>query len=298
MSTSRRLTRTIASRSAIVALSATLVGASIVVTAPAQADSPEVSHSPQHVWIDPTQPNADGNYEFVATIHMPELTGRAVIHAQTGTFATGPIHCQAPAAEDGGQISCEGEGDPIPGEYLIVMDMKSEGPEEFDWTIPLTVCPLTGCSDLFSMTIAPDPIVVWANPNVYEQTSGTYTFNTDWNPLEVRIADLVDAEGNPAPGSFDVKSERPGNGRKFVYVGTFTQPGYYYSTATMIDEFGGEHPAPFTVRVCTPELCRDLLELPSTGVDAGAVTVAGGSALAVLAAGIWFVVARRRRARL
>ena len=168
----------------------------------------------------------------------------------------------------------------------------------YTWQVPLTVCPLTGCSDLFSLTISPDPVVVWANPNIYEQTSGTYTFNTDWNPLEVRIDDLVDAQGNPAPGIYDVKSERPGNGRKFVYAGTFTQPGYYYSTVTMSDEFGGEHEAPFTVRVCTPELCRDLLELPSTGVDAGAVSVVGGSALATLAAGIWFVVARRRRARL
>ena len=297
MRISRLRGKKVASAAVIAALSATLVGASVAVTGPAQADSPEVSHSPQHVWIDPTQPNADGNYEFVATIHMPEPTGHSVIHAQTGTFTTGPIHCQAPAAEDGGQISCEGTGDPIPGEYLIVMDMKSEGPEEFDWTIPLTVCPLTGCSDLFSLTVTPDPIVVWANPDIYEQTYGTYTFNTDWNAVEVKMEDhLLDAQGNPAPGIHDPLSEPPANGAHFGYRGQFTKPGFYYSTVTLIDEFGGEHETPFTVRVCTPELCRDLLELPSTGVDTRAVTVAGGSALAVLAAGIWFVVARRRRA--
>ena len=296
MSISPRRPKTIATRAAIVALSATLVGASVAVTAPAQADSPEVSHRPTHVWVDPTQRNVDGNYEWSFSIHLPEITEAAVVSGSAPQFTTGVVTCQAPDPVDGSTLSCVGQGDAIPGEYTVDVELRVLAGVLYTWQVPLTVCPLTGCSDLFSLTITPDPIVVWANPNIYEQTYGTYTFNTDWNPSEVKIDDLVDAHGNPAPGIFDPISEPPANGHKFGFRGTFTQPGYYYSTVTMVDEFGGEHPAPITVRVCTPELCRDLLELPSTGVDAAAFIGAGGSALAVLAAGIWFVVARRRRA--
>jgi len=297
MSISPRRPKTIATRAAIVALSATLVGASVAVTAPAQADSPEVSHRPTHVWVDPTQRNVDGNYEWSFSIHMPEITEAAVVSGSAPQFTTGVVTCLAPDPVDGSTLSCVGQGDAIPGEYTVDVELRVLAGVLYTWQVPLTVCPLTGCSDLFSFTVSPDPIVVWANPEIYEQTWGTYNLNIDWNPVEIKMEDnILDAQGNPVPGIHDPISEPPANGAHFGYRGQFTKPGYYYSTVTLIDEFGGEHEAPFTVRVCTPELCRDLLELPDTGPDVSAFAVAGGSALAMLAAGIWFVVARRRRA--
>ncbi len=272
------------------------LGALAFVTPATAASSPEVSSSPTHIWVDPTVRNANNKYEWSAVIHMPPITSHAVIHSTVVPFATGVMHCQAPAATDGGVLSCEGEGDAIPGEYTVTMELRSEGDQNYFWEIPLTVCPLTGCSDLFSLTVSPTPIVVWANPTITEQTYGQYDFNVDWNATEVRMQDnLLDAQGNPAQGIYDLKSEIPGNGSRFGYYGTFTQPGYYYSTVTMIDEFGGEHEAPFTVRVCTPETCADLLKLPDTGVAATANTAGGAFAVLAVGAGAFMLVVRRRK---
>ncbi len=272
------------------------IGTLALVTPALAATSPEVSSTPSHIWVDPTMRNANNKYEWSAALHMPPITSYAVMNPNLVQFTTGAIHCQAPTAEDGGVISCEGAGDAIPGAYNVHIELVSVGDQSYTWDIPLTVCPLTGCSDLFSLTVSPTPIVVWANPNIYDQTYGQYDFNVDWNATEVRMEDnLLDAQGNPAPGIHDPVSEIPGNGSQFGYRGTFTQPGYYYSTITMIDEFGGEHEAPFTVRVCTPELCRDLLELPSTGLKFESVATAGAIAVLALGAGCVVLVVRRRR---
>jgi len=244
--------------------------------------------------VDPTVRNVDNKYEWSVTLRMPPITSHAVIHSNVVPFVTGLVHCQAPAASDGGVLTCTGAGDAIPGEYSVVMELKSEGDQSYYWDIPLTVCPLTGCSDLFSLTSSPTPIVVWANPNIYDQTYGQYDFNVDWNATEVKMEDnLVDAQGNPAPGIHDPISEIPGNGSHFGYRGTFTQPGYYYSTVTMVDEFGGEHEAPFTVRVCTPELCRELLELPNTGVNGFAHSGLAGGGLLMVVVGTLVLIRRR-----
>jgi LPXTG-motif cell wall-anchored protein len=291
---SRRQVRSSLATVLTTALLASFAGTAMVAI-PAQADSPEVSHSPQHVWVDPTAPNADGNYEWSVTIFMPPITSQAVTNPNAIPFTNGVVHCQAPAAEDGGVLSCEGTGDPVPGEYTIEIDLISVGSQSYSWEIPLTVCPLTGCSDLFSLTISPDPMVIWANPSITEQTYGRYDFNIDWNADEVKLDELRDAQGSIAPGMYDPVSEIPRNGSQFGYRGSFTQPGYYFGTVTMIDEFGGEHDAPYTVRVCTPETCADLLALPDTGVDTLALLAAGTFAGLTLAAGSFMLIVRRRR---
>jgi LPXTG-motif cell wall-anchored protein len=262
---------------------------------PAQADSPEVSHTPQHVWVDPTVPNVDGNYEWSFRINMPEVTEPAVFSASAPQFTTGAVICQAPQAIDGGILSCVGTGDAIPGDYTVDVELRVLAGTLYTWEVPLTVCPLTGCSDLFSLTISPDPMVIWANPTITEQTYGQYDFNIDWNADEVKLDELRDAQGNIAPGIYDPVSEIPRNGSQFGYRGSFTQPGYYFGTVTMIDEFGGEHDAPYTVRVCTPETCADLLALPDTGVNTLALLAAGTFAGLTLAAGSFMLIVRRRR---
>jgi nitrate reductase gamma subunit len=62
----------------------------------------------------------------------------------------------------------------------------------------------------------------------------------------------------------------------------------------MIDEFGVEHDAPYTVRVCTPETCADLLALPDTGVNTLALLAEGTFAGLTLAAGSFMLIVRRR----
>ena len=92
------------------------VAGGAVFALPAQADSPEVSHTPQHVWVDPTVPNPDGDYEWSFTINMPVLTEFSVISANAPQFTTGSVQCLAPEPVGGGILSCVGEGDAIPGD--------------------------------------------------------------------------------------------------------------------------------------------------------------------------------------
>lgn len=268
---------------------------SVFVYSQAVADSDGTSHSPVHVWVDPTQPDANGDFTWSATIHMPALAGRAVVHAQAPRFVDGSVHCQAPRPEDGGVLTCLGTGTPIPGDYDVAVDLKQEGGPGYNWSIPVTVCPLTGCSGLFSLSISPDPIVIWANPTITDQTFGQYIFNVEWNAEEVRIANLVDSHGLDAPGIYDPVSEFPGNGAKFGYRGTFTTSGTYVTTVTVVDEFGGEHSADVTVRVCTPEVCADLLALPDTGIDTVAFVAIGVFAVVAILAGVLVLVIRRRK---
>lgn len=283
-------------------LAKTIVGLAIPVLAcagigaaqPAFADTNGASHSPVHVWVDPTHPDVNGDFAWSVTIHMPPLTGRAIIHSQAPAFVDGQVHCQTPDTVDGGVLSCVGSGNPIPGEYSVAIELKQEGAPGYTWDVPVTVCPLTGCSDLFTLTVSPDPVVIWANPTITDQTFGFYNFNVDWNAREVQIQNLLDAQGNEAPGLHDPVSEFPGNGSKFGYRGTFTQPGTYFTTVTIVDEFGGEHPANVTVRVCTPETCADLLTLPDTGIDTVAFVAIGAFAVVAIVAGALVLVLRRR----
>lgn len=283
------------------ALALTTVLASVaggaVFALPAQADSPEVSHTPQHVWVDPTVPNADGDYEWSFTINMPELTEFSVISANAPQFTTGSVQCQAPQPVDGGILSCVGEGDAIPGDYRVDVELRVVAGILYTWEVPLTVCPLTGCSDLFSFTVSPNPMVIWAGDTTETHIGGTYDFNVLWNFGEIKfLDDLVDAQGKVAPGLYDQLSEPASNGAQFGYRGYFTQPGYYSSTVNVSDEFGGEHSADFTVRVCSPETCPELLELADTGVSTQAMAVTSGVALAVLALGTALVFMRHRKA--
>ena len=167
----------------------------------------------------------------------------------------------------------------------------------YTWEVPLTVCPLTGCSDLFSFTVSPNPIMIWAGDTVETHIGGTYDCNFLWNFGEIKfLDDLVDAQGKVAPGLYDPLSEPASNGAQFGYRGYFTQPGYFSSTVNVSDEFGGEHSADFTVRVCSPETCPELLELADTGVSTQARAVTSGVALAVLALGTALVFMRHRKA--
>jgi LPXTG-motif cell wall-anchored protein len=273
------------------------VAAGAVFALPAQADSPGVSHTPQHVWVDPTVRNVDGNYEWSLRINMPEVTEPAVTRATAPEFATGSVHCTAPQPVDGGILSCVGIGDAIPGDYTVVVELRVTAGILYTWEVPLTVCPLTGCSDLYSFTVSPDPIVIWAGDTRETHMGGTYNFNVPWNFEEITfLGDLLDAQGNIAPGLYDPLSEPATDGAQFGYRGYFTQPGYYSSTIVISDEFGGEHSADFTVRVCSPETCPEPLELADTGASTQTMAVTSGVALAVLALGTAFVFMRHRKA--
>jgi hypothetical protein len=245
------------------------------------------------VWVDPTVRNLDGDYEWSFAIHFPEISGPAVTSASAPEFTTGPVHCQAPDALDGGVLTCVGQGDAIPGDYVVDVELMGLAGILHTWEVPLTVCPLTGCDDVFSLTISPSTLIVWANPNIYEQTLGTYVFNTDWNPDGVAIAELVDSDGNSPGGEASPISEQPKNGAKFGYRGAFTTPGYYYSTVTMYDEFGNPHEVDFTVRICTIATCRDLLGLADTGV--GTLSIGLASMAAVGLSGIGFAIYATRK---
>jgi LPXTG-motif cell wall-anchored protein len=291
--TSRK--RTTALALAICTLLASFAGTAMLAI-PAQADSPEVSHTPQHVWVDPTVRNADGNYEWSFRINLPEVTEQAVIGATAVQFTNGVVHCQAPQPVDGGILTCEGTGDAIPGDYTVDVELRVLAGTLYTWEVPLTVCPLTGCSDLFSFTVSPNPIVIWAGDTRETHIGGTYNFNVLWNFGEIKfLDDLRDAQGIVAAGLYDPLSEPAKDGAQFGYRGYFTQPGYYSSTVIVLDEFGGEHSADFTVRVCTLETCADLLALPDTGVNTLALLAAGTFAGLTLATGSFMLIVRRRR---
>ncbi|MDO7882617.1 hypothetical protein [Antiquaquibacter soli] len=279
------------------------------IAAPASAAAPPTDPpagwytSPAHIWVDPTV-GLEFDVEFFFTIP----TSFWVLHAQAPVLFDRNVghsvtHCQVAKTATGATFTCDTLGDApaAPGDYSATIAVRSEGGDNYSLTAPITVCPLTGCSPEFDVELvsgdATEEPAAWetcAGADLTELGSVAYAFNVPWNADAVELSGVVGSAGD-APDAEVVPIGGAAAGDGFSLEGTIATPGEYTVTATITDEFGGEHTAelPLTVADCaSPQLAAtgsttDRLD----GMLALAVGFAGAGILAVAIAA-W--VTRRR----
>jgi hypothetical protein len=281
---------------ALIAAALTLAVAPAAQAAAPPGPPPEGSYlSPAHTWVDPTNLNDDDEMWFQSRFYFtfPEDGVQWVVSSSAPAFTTGTVHCSL-VKDAPGQfvlVSCTGAGDPVVGDITMTVRMRSEAGDNFAWTIPITVCPLTGCSPLFSLELANASWEVCPGEDLESLDPVEYVFNTDWNPDEVRIdtAALAAAGGDPT-----FVSGPPANGSLLGARGSLQVSGDYVVPVTITDGFGGEHTADLDITVKSAAACGQLAATGSA-LDQMAGTALG--MLAVIAAGSLALVAASRRSR-
>lgn len=283
------------------ALGAVLLASAAVVAVPSAAlaaappgPPPEGSTvTPAHAWVDPTHPNDNGRVWFSVDFHFPFPDTHWVTHASAPRLTDGVTHCNLSRDTDLeiATLACEAIGTAIPAELTTSMAVRSEGGDNFGWTVPVTVCPLTGCSDLFELELANASWEVCPGEDLSSQEPVEYIFNVAWNPGEVRVGSLADAGGDAT-----FVSEQPANGALLAARGSLQNPGTYAVPVTITDEFGGEHTAPLDITVKSAAACG---QLAATGaaLDGAAGVAAGMLALIGFGAAAMIVASRRATRR-
>lgn len=274
---------TVASRTLLRILAVLAVAVPLAAGGPvaASADStPGIAIDPPHGWIDPTKPNDQGR--FVATtqtVIFPTSIDDYVIHSQAPKFMSpgGVVRCGIDERTSTTMTwTCEGLGSlPAPGDYLLLSTLRGEAPlPPYDVEMPITVCPLTGCSPIFDYAFAADPVV--ACQGAATTLTSAYDFNLPWNATAASVGTVPGAQ-------LELLSGVPADGSALELEATFANTGTIGIPITVTDEFGGEHDAslPVTVGDCA---------LPATGPS----DWAPAGILAVLLLGAGAVLLRRR----
>lgn len=279
---------------ALIATALTLAVAPAAQAAVPPGPPPEGSFvTPAHVWVDPTHTNDDGRLWFVADFHFPFPDTYWVSHGTAPRLSDGVTHCSLTKNEAGQYLrfSCDATGTAAPGDVPASVSIRSEGGDNFGWTIPITVCPLDGCSPLFSLELTNASWEVCPGDDLSALDPAQYVFNVDWNPDEVSVdtAGLAAAGGNPA-----FFSGPPADGSELSATGSLQVPGAYVVPVTITDEFGGEHTADLDITVKSAAACGQLAATGSA-LDQMAGTALG--MLAVIAAGTLALVGASRRSR-
>ena len=258
---------------------------------PITGDDPAGTYSsPAHVWVDPTVAMS-----YSVDFHFPIPESHWVSHGSAVPIVTGGVsHCSITREDFGTTLSCiTAGGTPNPGEFIVTVGVRSEAGDDFTMHAPLTVCPITGCSDLFDVTLSSDAWEVCPGEELSNLGPVEYLFNVAWNATNVEFTPISAAAG----GTWDVTTESPTGGATFALEGALENPGEYALGVTVIDEFDGEHEAslPITVLEEKPGQCGvpAAATLAATGTDLTAPLV---GMLALLASGtLALLVARRRR---
>lgn len=282
------------------ALGAVLLASAAVVAVPSAAlaaappgPPPEGSTvTPAHAWVDPTHPNDNGRVWFSVDFHFPFPDTHWVTHASAPRLTDGVTHCNLTRdnALEIATLQCQAVGTAVPAELTTTVGVRSEGGDNFAFTVPVTVCPLTGCSDLFELGLGVTSWEVCPGEDLSGQEPVEYIFNVAWNPGEVRVGSLASAGGDAA-----FVSEPPANGSLLIARGSLQNPGTYPVPVTITDEFGGEHTATLDITVKTAAACGQLAATGSA-LDRTAGIAAGTLALIALGA-VALVAAGRRSAR-
>lgn len=263
------------------ALALAIVG--LTSTAAVAADPPEGSYvSPARAWVDPTQPDIDGDHVVTVEYHFPLPTTHWVSHSRAPRYTDGVTHCIGTKMDFGIRMTCSATGDPVPGDYTIPLDIRSEGGDDFGFVANFTVCPETGCSDLFTLALEPEASAVCAGTDLAELGDIAYRFNVLWNASDARFGAL--------PG-VTVTSDFPTDGSTFALAGSLATPGDYELPLTVTDEFGGDHDStlPITTLAAGEAGCPGLA---ATGLQSHETI---GWMLALLATGTVLVIAAHRR---
>ncbi|HLP24003.1 MAG TPA: hypothetical protein VK139_08205 [Microbacteriaceae bacterium] len=281
------------------------VGAGVPAAQAAGYGSPSFGVS--HVWLngdmDPTVvPMTSWQIDFRG---FDSTDRRVITHASAPRFplidpaGQSVTHCQAARPTGMSHFGCDVRGtSPLaPGTQTVSVSILEEGvdpngPPSVLWTgtLPITVCDGI-CSDLFDVTVDPQPLRFLANSELSTQARGTLVFNVDWNAENVRFSRPVDSSGSVIPGDWEIHTEEPANGSTFSFSGMFTQPGTYTGQLSVGDEFGVQHAASYSIVVCGDEACMNPnAQLATTGASAESGL---GLALGAIALGFSAIVRRR-----
>lgn len=279
---------------ALIVAALTLAVAPAAQAAEPPGPPPEGSYtSPAHAWVDPTHPTDLGRVWFAIDFHFPFPDTHWVSHAQAPRLTDGVTHCQLIKNNDEQYVTmrCEAIGTAVPGEYVAPLDVRSEGGDNFGWSVPVTVCPLDGCSPLFSLELANASWEVCPGDDLSALDPAQYVFNVAWNPDEVSVdtAGLAAAGGDPA-----FFSGPPADGSELSATGSLQVPGAYVVPVTITDEFGGEHTADLDITVKSAAACG---QLAATGSALDQMAGVAGGMFALIALGALTVAAAARRSR-
>ncbi len=265
------------------ALALALVGLTSTAAVAADPPPPGSYIAPAQGWVDPTHPDGTGKYPISFEFHFPVPSTHWVSHATAPRYTSGLTHCSLHNLDFGTTIDCLATGDPVPGDYTIPVDIRSEGGDDFGFVANFTVCPETGCSDLFTLALEPEASAVCAGTDLSELGDIAYRFNVLWN--------ASDAQFGALPG-VTVTSDLPSDGATFTLAGSLATPGDYELPVTVTDEFGGEHDASLPITALAPGEAG-CPGLAATGLQPQETI---GWMLALLATGTVLLVAARRRA--
>jgi hypothetical protein len=253
--------------------------------APSPTPSPTGSPAParftvERAWADPTVLSPDGNPTVSATMVFPPIDP-AVFAVAQGNVPLGlsdSVHCTVSRPENGtSTIRCEFLGTPRPGDSTLSIRVRSEAGDDYSASIPVTMCPLTGCSPLFEVT-ATQTATIETCPDESFTLTGAFDFNLPWNAIGAALAD-------DAPDGVTLTATGVRDGSAFAVGGALTEPGEQSIPIIVTDEFGVGHATTVDVTVSSPSptLCSSLA---ATGAAPVSATALGVAALALLAAGV------------
>ncbi len=256
-------------------------------------------------WIDPTVVNGSGRPFFSATMNFPPIDAgvHTVAHGTAPSGLATASHCQIARPADGVTgVTCEFLGTVTPGDSTVTIRVRSEGGHDYSASVPVTMCPLTGCSPLFEVTaVQAESIEVCPD----EQLAGSfvYDFNVAWNASGAAL-------GEEAPEGLTLDAGSVRDGGAFSIAGVVSEPGEYSIPIVVTDEFGVEHSTSVAVTITepVPGVCGVALEeeeepgpqpeaapeLAHTGIDATSGVNLAAFALVLVLAG---ALAAQRSAR-
>lgn len=203
-------------------------------------------------------------------------------------MSDGVTHCQLQKPDYGLAFQCEAMGTAIPGDYQQTISVRSEDGDNYSFVVDLTVCPLTGCSALFSLALDSAGWSVCPGDELSELGDVAFDYNVPWNASAIAFSPIAGAAGD-----WVVRGGGMADGDTFSIDGTIPSPGDFSLDVFITDEFGAEHEASLPIHVKSVAECAPPA-LAATGRDSGATASA---AAVLLALGTLLVLARLRAAR-
>ncbi len=238
-----------------------------------------VGFTVDHAWIDPRVLNTNGRPSVSVTMVFPAIdpSVHTVAHGSAPSGLAQISHCSITRPEEGTTtITCDFLGDIRPGESTITARIRSEAGHDYQATVPVTMCLLTGCSPLFEVA-AVQEAAISACPSAAFTVEGVFDFNVAWNATAAAV-------GAGAPAGLSLTADGLRDGSSFRLAGVIDQPGEVSIPIVVTDEFGSTHETRVLVTVLSPGT-PPCPSLAATGASVISPAV-GLGAIAMLLAGI------------
>lgn len=243
-----------------------------------------------HAWVDPTIVDSSGDSWFSATFDFPPIPDgvHSVVHASAPSGLATLVHCQIARPANGTTtVTCVFRGTRIPGDTTLLVSVRSEEGHNYSGALPVTMCPLSGCSPLFEVA-ATTAAAVETCPGEVFSVDGSFDFNVPWNASGASL-------GVSAPGGLSFSATGVRDGSSFRLMGSFSEPGAQTIPIIVTDEFGVDHQTSVLVTVASPNPAQ-CGSLAATGVSSNNAAMIALAALVLGVAGaLGLQQARARR---